>query len=221
MLEKFWGDLGTSLFIQTALYHGTENLRTLATKSLRLTDLGKELLDSVGSFFGFFTQGLMDRLTVRQFETLRPYLNRLDDDSIHDMIEFCRRYDHWDWALQHLRPECRRRVQTAKPGPGGGLPYIVSTTRQWFPSDEELFADLDKFRRKPRAAMVGVSGSGGSVLSSEEIRPVGRLNFWNSGSGSHRHWHDSRSLPSPFGIAGPGRDRNFAELHFGPEAYRG
>jgi hypothetical protein len=144
LLEKYWEDLGTSLFIQTALYHGTENLRALATKSLGLTDPEKEPLRFVESFFGFFTQELMDRLTVRHLETLRPYLNRLDDSSIHDMVEFCRRYDHWDWALQHLRPECRRRAQTAKPCPGGRLPYIVPITRQWFPSDEELLADLDE-----------------------------------------------------------------------------
>jgi len=149
LLEKHWADLSrVPLFIQTALYLGTEKCRALAAESLAAAGPGGEPFKYVSSFFGFLTRGLMDRLTGRHLETLRPYLHRLDDHCISRIIEFCHRYDHWDWALQHLRPECRRRAQTTKPAPGGGLNYIVQITRDWFPSDEELLGDLDEIEKE-------------------------------------------------------------------------
>jgi phage terminase small subunit len=148
LLVKHWGDLGrVHFFIQAALYHGTETCRTHAADSLRMIGPGREPFEHIGSFFGFFTQGLMDRLTVRHLETLKPYLDWLDDFCISEMLEFCQRYDQWEWALQHLRPECRRRGKTEMTDPSGQLPYIVSITRRWFPSDEELLADLDKIEK--------------------------------------------------------------------------
>jgi len=148
LLVKHWGDLGREPpSIQIALYHGTERCRALAAESLGTIGLGGEPLPHIGSFFGFFTRGLQDQLTVRHLETLRPYLSRLDDFCLTEMVEFCRRYDHWDWALQHLRPECRRRVQTIKPDLVGNPPYIARITVRWFPSDEELLANLDEIEK--------------------------------------------------------------------------
>jgi hypothetical protein len=149
LIEKYWEDLRqVPCFIQAALYHGTEKCRAFAAESLGTTHPGGEALRHVGSFFGFFTQGLVDRLTVRHLETLRPYLDRLDDHCIDDMVEFCHRYDHWNWALQHLRPECRQRAQIAEPHPSEDQPFIVRVTRRWFPSDEELLADLDEIEKR-------------------------------------------------------------------------
>jgi hypothetical protein len=64
------------------------------------------------------------------------------------MLEFSRRLGHWEWALQHLQPECRRRVQVAKPDANGGPALIVRVTRHWFPTDEELLEELDQIERQ-------------------------------------------------------------------------
>lgn len=148
-LEKHWHNLGAvALLIQAALYHGTEKCRALAAESLGLADAEQEPFDHIGSFFGFFTRGLMDRLTIRHLETLRPYLDRIGDICISEMIEFCHRLDHWDWALRNLQPVCRRRSQAITADPDGDSPYIVRITKHWFASDQELLSDLDALERE-------------------------------------------------------------------------
>lgn len=148
-LVKHWPSLGTvPLFIQAALYHGTEKCRTLAAESIGLVEAEQDPFGHISSFFGFFTHGLMDRLTIRHLETLRPYLDRIGDFCISDMIEFCHRFDHWDWALRNLQPVCRKRNQAITSDPDGDSPYIVRITKHWFASDQELLSDLDVLERE-------------------------------------------------------------------------
>jgi hypothetical protein len=145
LLVKHWSGLGRSpLFIQAALYHGTARCRELAAASLAQIGQGADPFRHIGSFFGFFTQGLVDRLTDGHLDTLLPYLRQLDDLCLGEMLDYCRQFDHWAWAKRHLEPEMRRRVPLAKPDFDGGPPYIVRVTRQWFPTDEELLTELDR-----------------------------------------------------------------------------
>jgi hypothetical protein len=90
----------------------------------------------------------MERLTERHLTILLPYLDRLSDHCLWAMIEFCRRSGCWNWAVQNLEPECRRRAQAASPDPDGGPPFIVRQTRHWFPTDEELLDDLDQIEKQ-------------------------------------------------------------------------
>ncbi|MBI3408597.1 MAG: hypothetical protein HY040_09605 [Planctomycetes bacterium] len=145
LLSKHWNGLSRSgLFIQAALYHGTPKCRELAASSLAQQPEGDDPFKHVGSFFGFHTQGLMDRLTPRHLEILLRYLQRLDDSCLGDMLDWCRRFDCWPWAKAHLEPEMRRRVSRAKPDFDGGPSFIVRVTQHWFPTDEELHAELDR-----------------------------------------------------------------------------
>lgn len=144
LLVKHWSGLGQlPLFIQAALYHGTQQTRELASGALAQVVEGFDPFQHIGSFFGFFTQGLMDRLTGCHLETLRPYLLRLDDHCLWTMLEYCIRFDYSVWATQYLQPEMRRRVPLAKPDHDGGPPFIVRMTQHFFPTDEELVAELD------------------------------------------------------------------------------
>jgi hypothetical protein len=143
LLVKHWGALGRSpLFIQVALYFGTARCRELAAESLAEMGPGADPFKHVGAFFGFFTQGLMDRLTTRHLDTLLPYLAQIDDTCLGDMLEFCRRFDHWAWAKRHLEPELRRRVPLVERDLGSGEPYIVRETRQGNRRDLEALLKL-------------------------------------------------------------------------------
>jgi hypothetical protein len=156
LLLKHWNELGrVPLFIQAAMYLGTDKCARLAQEAL---STASEPFRQIHHFFGFFSQGLVDRLTIRHLESLRPYLARLEDHGLWEMVQFCRRYGLWDWAVQHLQPECRRRAQALKPDASDNAPFILRITHHWFPTDEELFADLDQFEQQhPRYQGGGLS----------------------------------------------------------------
>src|SRR5262249_61234797 len=63
LLLKHWTGLGQlPLFIQAALYHGSQQTRELAAEALAHVDEGVDPFKQLDSVFGFFTQGLMHRL---------------------------------------------------------------------------------------------------------------------------------------------------------------
>lgn len=151
LLGKHWASLGLRpLFIQAALYHGTARCRELASRSFADVANVGDPFEHLGSFFGFSSQDLRERITERQLETLRPYLGQLDDVCLSEMLEFCRRFDHWAWATRHLEPELRRRVVSTKLDVAGGPPLIVRVTAHWFPTDGELLSRLDHVEQVDR-----------------------------------------------------------------------
>ena len=93
-------------------------------------------------FFGFFTQGLSDRLSSVHLETLRPYLKQLDIHTIVDMVEFCVRHGYHEWANHYLGPEFdRRRAELVQQGKDRD--FIESMVRYHFPTDTDLLEKLD------------------------------------------------------------------------------
>lgn len=153
LLSKHWAELEkVPMFVQTALYHGTPKCLDLANAALSTRDKEGEWFKHLGSFFGFHTQDLRDRLTLRHLETLQPYLLDFDDGCVGEMVDWCGRFDHRDWALTHLAPEVRRRASEAKQESDGTPPYIVRIARRSFPTDEELLAELDRIESEnPRS----------------------------------------------------------------------
>ena len=148
LLAKHWTGLNRSgLFIQAALYHGTAKCLELAAESLTQHEQNVDTLKYIGSFFGFNTERLRDRLTDHHLGVLLPYLGQLDDVCIGEMLDYCHQFDHWEWAKCHLEPEMRRRVSMAKPEFGNVIPYIVRITRRWFPTDDELLEELDRLEQ--------------------------------------------------------------------------
>lgn len=156
LLARHWVGLGRCpLFIQAALYHDTPRCRDLASSSLASTEPGDDPLKHLDSFFGFFIQGLMDRLTRGHLDCLLPHLTRLDDGCLVGMLEYCRRFQHWDWAVTHLEPEMKRRAEASTPYSDGAPPRITRKACRWFPTDGELFAELDEIERIDARYRVG------------------------------------------------------------------
>lgn len=145
LLLKHWNRIRfRALFIQVALYLGTDETRSLAKQSLRAGASEMEVFRYIDFFFGFRTEGLSDRLGLRQLESLRPYLHHLNALCLDEIIEYCHAHDYWGWALQHLRPECTRRIVPAREA-DGEQQRIISVTRRWFPTDQDLLAEFDGF----------------------------------------------------------------------------
>lgn len=156
LLVKHWKGLGElPRFVQAALYHGSAKCQELAAQSLAQTEERVDPFEHIGSFFGFFSQGLMDRLKQKHLETLRPYLQRVDDLCLSDMVEYCRSFGNWSWAEQHLQPEMRRRVSLTKHESDKDPPYLVRMIRHWFPTDDEILEELDRIEQGGRRYCAG------------------------------------------------------------------
>jgi hypothetical protein len=139
------------LFVQVALYLSTEQSRQLAADAL----LGNLVnpLDHLGSFFGFATSGLVDRLSTDHLDSLAPHLSLLSDGTVADMIEFCGRHGHLNWARSHLTSEITRRRQVEheddESKKAGILERVVS---HWMPSSEQIAKQFDWIADNPQHA---------------------------------------------------------------------
>lgn len=114
----------------------------MARDSLQVV-VGKEAFRHVDSFFGFKTVGLTERIRQEHLDSLLPYLNRLEPLSISLMADYCHEHGHWDWALEHLRPECTRRFESAPLVQSEESSQSLQTLKHWFPSDDDLQSELD------------------------------------------------------------------------------
>ena len=152
LLLKHWSHVRYApLFIQVALYLGTDETRSLAKESLQAGASEKAVFRFIDSFFGFRTEGLSDRLGLSHLESLRPYLNHLAALSIDDLITHCDAYGYWDWALVHLRTECMRRIEVDSESEE--RQRIAWMMRRWFPTDEDLFAEFDRFENTEQRSL--------------------------------------------------------------------
>jgi hypothetical protein len=156
LLLRHWSNLRLSpLFIQVALYLGTDETRTLARESLQVVAAEQEPFRHIDSFFGFKTLGLSERLRLEHLESLRPYLDRLDPLCIWEMVEFCSEHNYWTWAIEHLRPECLRRLEFENVQETDGSRHVIRAQRHWFPSDQDLLSELDDFERMEQRRLAG------------------------------------------------------------------
>jgi len=144
LLTKHWRHLRNSpLFVQAALYLRTPEWIILAEEAMRDFPAQVDPFNHIGHFFGFFTTGLMDRLEQQHLEVLLPYLNRLDDNTLLSMAEFCERRGYREWGIIHLKPECDRRRAQLQKVTREKSEYIERIGRVHFPSDADLLEDLD------------------------------------------------------------------------------
>ena len=144
LLASHWRFLQYSRpFVQAALYLGTPEFIKLADEAIQDYPATSSPFKHIGSFFGFLTTGLMDRLDLKRIEVLAPYLTRLDDITLGDLANFCERRGYHEWGNTHLKPECdRRRAQLPKVA-REKYEYIERIGRMHFPSDVDLLEDLD------------------------------------------------------------------------------
>jgi hypothetical protein len=142
LLTRYWDGLKTRpLFIQLALYLSTVRSRSLAASALQQG--GKDVLKHVDYFFGLTTLGLVDKLSLKHLESLRPHLALLSDMAVSHIIEFCGKYGHLRWAETHLLPEYeRRRREQTEVNNGQNAGIIKRSVLQWMPSTRDIFAQL-------------------------------------------------------------------------------
>jgi hypothetical protein len=104
--------------------------------------------EHIGSFYGFSTIGLRDRLEQRHVDVLLPYLRRLNDSALHDLAEFCERHGKREWGFMHLKPEFdQRRAQLSKVAVDKRK-VIDRQGRYYFPSDADLLQELDGIEQR-------------------------------------------------------------------------
>ncbi|MGB9067351.1 MAG: ATP-binding protein [Candidatus Acidiferrales bacterium] len=146
LLAEYWEKLrARPLFVQAALYVSTDRTRKLAAGALE--DADKNTFEHIGSFFGFMTSGLVDRLSMKHLESLRPYFRLMDDMTIAEIVDFCGKHGLLTWARTYVLPECeRRRGQYSLDGDQQRPGYIESYISQWMPSKENIFAQLDQMK---------------------------------------------------------------------------
>jgi hypothetical protein len=143
LLVKHWDHLRYSKhFVQVALYLGTERCTALANMALQKWPPHIDAFEHLGMFFGFFTLGLSDRLSLAHLETLQPYLKQLDIHTMMDMVEFCVRHGYREWADRYLRPELDRLRAELEPQ-SKDRDFIESRVRHHFPTDTDLLKELD------------------------------------------------------------------------------
>jgi hypothetical protein len=126
------------LFVQLALYLANEESRSLAADAIN--DLGGEVFVHIDFFFGINTVGLADRLRLKHFESLAPYLHYLSDMTISEMIDWCGKSGNLGWAKTNLLPEYQRRRSTV----AEDHRIISHSVYHWLASQAEVFEELDE-----------------------------------------------------------------------------
>jgi hypothetical protein len=149
LLTKHWGRLKFSrLFVQAALYIGSPEYVALATEAIDNSPSHVNLFEHVEYFFGFKTVGLMDRVERRHIEVLLPYLERLSDIALSDMVRFCERHSLHDVSLRNLKPEVDRRRARLTKATKEKREIIEQLGRDHLPSDDDLLEDLDRIEQQ-------------------------------------------------------------------------
>lgn len=103
LLIKHWEHLQYSpLFIQTALFVGTSKCLELASKSIAKYPAGIKVFRHVSSHFGLMNLERARLVTKRHFDSLIPYLDRLDEGDLWELAEVSQRLGIPEWSNQHL-----------------------------------------------------------------------------------------------------------------------
>jgi len=131
--------MGIPVFIQAALYLSTENTRTVAAQAIAAIGAGPDPFEHLGSFFGFKTFGLRDRLRFEHIESLRPYLEKIGAMTIFELAEWCFRNGFRSWALANVKPVSGKRLRYPKLDDERDSAMMARTRARWFPTTEDLF----------------------------------------------------------------------------------
>jgi len=118
---------------------------------------------------------------MKHLESLRPYLQVVNDLAIFKMVQFCFERGYGDWARTHIEPECRRRVA------GSDSNLIRACMSQRFPKDEELLSELDSIATASDSEMefrIKQWLKGFETRSDRPERPLSLLRRWLDSSPS-------------------------------------
>ncbi|MGB8725517.1 MAG: hypothetical protein WCD15_22375 [Terriglobales bacterium] len=146
LLTQNWNVLGDRpQFVQAALHVSSDRSRELARQSLIGWSRQEDPFEHIDDFFftGFYKVSPADRLTLRQLEGLCPYLHRLDSKMLGEMLNFCGKHGHFEFARTHLLSECRTRLaESASPDVEDA--WLRRSMHDWFPTAEDLANELSR-----------------------------------------------------------------------------
>lgn len=114
IMLQHWPHLRYSLYyVQTALYLATPPLLQAAREAISECPNPKELLQHIGSHFGFNTRGHPGVTRLAQVEALLPYLEYLSDFDIWDLGEICNKHGWYEFRRVHFdsRAPTQRRYR--------------------------------------------------------------------------------------------------------------
>jgi len=150
MLLKHWGFLQfCPPFIHVALYHGTPETKKIAESAIEKFPKENSPFKHIGAFFGFFVSDRIDRLNLQHLETLRTYLDCLDDHDLWEMAEFCERRGYYEWSKNYLKPEFNRRRLVSSVTKDKQT-FIERLGRIHFPTDNDLLEELNQIEKKDK-----------------------------------------------------------------------
>ena len=146
LLAENWGVIGDRpLFVQSALHVSSDRARELANQSISEWHRQEDPFEHIDLFFFTGTNNITpaDRLTVGQLESLCPYLHRLSARMLGQMLDFCGKHGHLEFARTHLLAECRTRLHQP-PSTEGEEAWIRRSVLEWFPTADDLADELSR-----------------------------------------------------------------------------
>lgn len=103
LLMRNWDHLKYSgLFIQAALFVGTERCRSLVQSAVRECPDPTTLFKFLGMRWQMGGRAQLGRLTAKRLEAICPHISFLDESSLHDLWEGCNQDGFFDWRRNHL-----------------------------------------------------------------------------------------------------------------------
>jgi hypothetical protein len=103
LLDTFWDHLKySSLFVQSALYIGTQKTLTLAKNAIKECPTDIDIFNHISMHFWVTDQGRPRTLTLKRLNDLRPYLSRFSKDEIQHLYWTCESCGFRDWARENL-----------------------------------------------------------------------------------------------------------------------
>lgn len=139
ILDRHWEKVNTnSEFFQAALYIGTSQTRKLAEEAYGDSDDPGNLLNHIGTNFGFKTTGRSQLISKRQLVSIEPYLCDISDVDLVSITKKAYELDMEDWVTDHV------------------YPHLTDNQRQrYFPDDSDLLEELSEIETTENKDVIG------------------------------------------------------------------
>ncbi len=104
LLDSFWSHLKySSIFVQSALYIGTQRTLDLAKIAIQECPPDIDIFIHVSSHFWVNDQGRPRTFTKKRLNDLKPYLSRFTKDEIQHLYWTCESCGFREWARENLK----------------------------------------------------------------------------------------------------------------------
>jgi hypothetical protein len=103
LIVRNWDHLKyAGIFVQAALFVGTERCQSLVATAVQECPDPKRLFTFLGSHWQMGGRAQIGRLTANRLSAIQPYLDLLDESSIHGLWDGCNQDAFFDWRRKHV-----------------------------------------------------------------------------------------------------------------------